>query len=77
MKGSVNLQTCSINFVPSFRGSDGKESVCNVGDPGSFSGSGRLPGEENGNPLQYFLSWRRRSLADYSPRGRKESDTTE
>ena len=34
-------------------GSDGKESVCNAGDPGSISGSGRSPGEENGNPLQY------------------------
>ena len=28
-------------------GSDGKESACNAGDPGS------IPGEENGNPLQY------------------------
>ena len=34
-------------------GSDGKESACNVGDPGSIPGSGRSPGEENGNPLQY------------------------
>ena len=28
-------------------GSDGKESACNVGDPGSVSGSGRSPGEGN------------------------------
>ena len=34
-------------------GSDGKESACNVGDPGSTPGSGRSPGEGNGNPLQY------------------------
>jgi len=34
-------------------GSDGKESVCNAGDPGSISGSGRSPGGEHGNPLQY------------------------
>ena len=27
----------------------GKESACNAGDPGSFPGSGRSPGEENGN----------------------------
>ena len=33
--------------------SDGKESACNVGDPGSISGLGRSPGEGNGNPLQY------------------------
>ena len=31
----------------------GKESACNVGDPGSIPGSGRSPGEGNGNPLQY------------------------
>ena len=34
-------------------GSDGKESTCSAGDPGSIPGSGRSPGEENGNPLQY------------------------
>ena len=34
-------------------GSDGKESACNVGDPDSIPGSGRSPGERNGNPLQY------------------------
>ena len=34
-------------------GSEGKESACNVGDLGSIPGSGRSPGEGNGNPLQY------------------------
>jgi len=34
-------------------GSDGKESVCNVGDPGSIPGLGIPPGEGNGNPFQY------------------------
>ena len=34
-------------------GSDDKASACNVGDPGSIPGSGRSPGEGNGNPLQY------------------------
>ena len=34
-------------------GSDGKVSACNLGDVGSFPGSGRFPGEGNGNPLQY------------------------
>ena len=33
-------------------GSDGKESACNEGDLGLISGSGRSPGEGNGNPLQ-------------------------
>ena len=34
-------------------GSDGKASVYNAGDLGSIPGSGRSPGEGNGNPLQY------------------------
>ena len=34
-------------------GSAGKESACNVGDLGSIPGSGRSPGGEHGNPLQY------------------------
>ena len=34
-------------------GSDGKTSAYNVGDLGSIPGSGRPPGEGNGNPLQY------------------------
>ena len=29
-------------------------SVYNVGDPGLIPGSGRSPGEGNGNPLQYY-----------------------
>ena len=32
--------------------SDGKESACNAGDLDSISGSGRSPGEINGNPLR-------------------------
>ena len=34
-------------------GSDGKASVYNVGDLDSIPGSGRFPGEGNGNLLQY------------------------
>ena len=34
-------------------GSDGKASAYNMGDLGSIPGSGRSPGEGNGNPLQY------------------------
>ena len=34
-------------------GSEVKASVCNAGDLGSVPGSGRSPGEGNGNPLQY------------------------
>ena len=34
-------------------GSDGKAPTYSVGDLGSMPGTGRSPGEENGNPLQY------------------------
>ena len=34
-------------------GSDRKASVYNAGDLDSILGSGRSPGEGNGNPLQY------------------------
>ena len=34
-------------------GSDGRESAWNVGGLSSTPGSGRSPGKENGNPLQY------------------------
>ena len=37
--------------VPS--GSDGKESACDAGDPGSVPGSGRSPGGGHSNPLRY------------------------
>ena len=30
-----------------------KASACSAADPGSLRGSGRPPGEGNGNPLQY------------------------
>ena len=54
--------------------SAGKESTCNVGDLALIPGLGRSPGEGKGYPLQY--SGLENSM-DYSPWGRKESDTTE
>ena len=47
-----------------------KNSPANAGDASLIPGSGRAPGEGNGNPLQYFLlgkSHGQRSLEDYSP----------
>ena len=48
-----------LNLLRSLSGfhftSASEESACNEGDSGSFPGSGRSPGEGNGNPLQY--SW--------------------
>ena len=40
-----------VNGFPG--GLEGKESACNAGDPGSITGSGRSPRQENDNPLQY------------------------
>ena len=61
-------------------GSDEEESACNVGDLSSIPGSGRSPGEGNGNPLQYSClknPMARGAIAGYSPWGRKELDMTE
>ena len=56
-----------------------KESVCSAGDLG-LPPLGRSPGGGHGNSLQYCCLQNphgQRSLAGYSPWGRKESDTTE
>ena len=56
-KSSVMLRASlviSIYLIGFPGGSDGKESACNVGDPGSIPGFGRSPGEGHGNQLQYF-----------------------
>ena len=48
--------------------------------PYMITGSGRSPGEGNGNPLQYSClekSHEQKSLVGYSPWGCKESDTTQ
>ena len=59
--------------------SDGKESGCNAGDPGSAPWVGRSPGEGNGNSLQFSClensmdrgAWRA------TVHGHKELGTTE
>ena len=43
-----------LHIIWGFPGSsDGKESACNAGDPGSIPGSGRSSEEGNGYPFQY------------------------
>ena len=45
--------SCQIYAMKGFpRWLSGKESTCQAGDSGSLPGSGRSPGEGNGNPLQ-------------------------
>ena len=67
-----------LQSMRSLSGSEGKASACDAGDPGSIPGSGRSPGEGNGNPaLLPGKSYGWRSLIGYRPWGRQESDTTE
>ena len=57
-----------------------KASAWNAGNPGLIPGWGRSPGEGEWQPTPVFLpgeSHEGRSLVDYSPWCRKESDTTE
>ena len=66
-----------MNFLvlaTKIKSESGKEPICNAGDSrdmGLIPGSGRSPGEGNGNPLQYSC------LEDNSPWGLKELDMTE
>ena len=57
-------------------GSEGKESACSVGDPGSIPGWGRAPGEGHDSPLQYSCLENSMDRC-YNPWGHKESETTE
>ena len=62
-------------------GASGKQPACQCRiRKCSISGSGRSPGEGNGNPLQYSClekSHGQRSLAGYTPWDCKELDTIE
>ena len=60
--------------------SDGKESACNEGDPGSIPGLGRFPWRRKWQSCPVFLpgeSHGQRNLAGYSLQGHRESDRTE
>ena len=69
----INTKNKTFNLIVQYL-------ACSAGDPGSIPGLGRCPGEGNSTPLQYSClekSHGQRSLAGYSPWGRRESDTTE
>ena len=68
--------TLKISVFPG--GSDGKKSAYNVGDPSWIPGSGRSPGEGNGNPLQYSCQENSmdRGVWWATVHGIAESDTT-
>ena len=52
-KQKRRLSLCLVYRLSFPGGSDGKESACNVGDPGSIPASGRSPGVVAWLPLQY------------------------
>ena len=61
-------------------GSEVKASAWNAADLGLIPGSGRSPGEGNGNPLQYYCLENPMDGGAWwatVQRGHKESDTTE
>ena len=74
----IHPSSYAYSYIPG--GSDIKASAYNAGDLASIPGSGRSPGEGNGNQLQYSClenpmdggTW-----LGYSPWGHKELDTTE
>ena len=86
VKKRKSQRTLSTNafflYLSAFRkgllaGSDGKESACNMGDPGLIPGLGRSPGKREWQPTPVFLpgeSHELRSLVGYSRWDRKESD---
>ena len=66
---SSHILTLGNNPLGFPDGSDGKESICNVGDLGSIRGLGRSPGGRHGNLLQYSClpnPHDQRSLAGYN-----------
>ena len=70
----VVLDTVNLQFQGFPHSSVGKKSACNAGDLGSIPGSGRPPGEGNGNPLQY--SCLENPMDRLQSMGSQESDTT-
>ena len=76
-QGSTDVYV-KVQIVP--RWLSGKESACQWGDTSLIPGSGRSPGEENGNPLQYSClenSMDRGAWWAIVPGVKKDLDTTE
>ena len=81
---AYNLMCCILtsisvwNLPPPVCSSVGKASACNEGDLVSIPGSGRSPGEGNGNPFQYSCldNSMDREPWQVAVRELQESDTT-
>ena len=71
---------CSDLYLHTCSGSDGKGSACTCRRPGFDSWDGKIPCRRERRPTPVFFLAEfhgQRSLADYSPWGHKESDTTD
>ena len=57
MERDGTASECFYDFweMHSYHIAQSVKNACNAGDPDSIPGSGRSPGEGNGNPLQYCL----------------------
>ena len=77
--GLVSLHNCTSQFLTTNLFPYSETAICQTGEAASIPGSGRSPGEGNGNPLQWVpgKSHGHRSLVGYSPRGSKDLYTTE
>ena len=73
----MDILAVYIQPMDFFGGSNGKETACNAGDPGSIPGLGRSPGEGNGNLLQYSCLESPMDRGAWRGTVCKESDTTE
>ena len=74
----VFVEHLLLGFPPG--GSDGKEPACNAGDLSSVPGLGRIPGEGQGNQLQYSCLGNPMDRVAWQTAVHgvtKESDTTE
>ena len=70
--------TYTQGFPVRFPGaSDGKESACNAGDPGSIPGSGRYPLEKKRTTHSRILAWRILWAEEPIDGVAKQSDTTQ
>ena len=64
LKGGKTHRHTTTEYLENPGGSDGKVSAYNAGDLGSVPGSGRSPGEGNGNPLQYSCPTPKKGLKE-------------
>ena len=75
---ALKVQTLASLVAHSVRNMNAmQETICNVGDVGSISESGRSPGEGNGKPLQYSCLENPTNRGAYKPMAWKEWDATE